>query len=474
LLIGTTTADASGKWSFTPNLALPEGQHSFTAIAVTIAGRESAPTAAFALEIDTIAPGKPGTGGNGSIDQVSDDKGANQGPVANGGSTDDPTPTLSGSGQTPGDTVIIKDNGIKIGHASVNEAGRWVFTHDTPLNEGPHKLTIIVKDAAGNASQESEPYKVIIDTTSPAKATINSVVGNQGHITGNLTSGDACDDAQPVINGTAESRSSVIIYDNGEGIGRVRADESGNWSFTPELPLQYGVHSLEVIVLDDAGNYSSPSDSFEFELISSGVPSAPAFTGITDDVGPQQGNLSPGSITDDNRPTLHGTGERGSTITLHANGVLLGTTVVGVDSLWSFTPSTDLISGLNILTATATNAWGSQSPASAVIDITVDVIAAETGLPHLMDSAVAIGNLSNRGVTDDPTLKLSLDDVLNNSTTDLFHESGKLQMMTGAEGTGSWATQGQVNTGGGIYEAYRHSLPDNDLLVQQGVTTNLV
>ncbi|MRT44256.1 hypothetical protein GJV09_23265, partial [Enterobacteriaceae bacterium RIT702] len=61
--LGSVQANAFGKWSFTPATALSEGEHPFTAVATDATGNVSAPTAEFALVIDTTAPTKPGEGG---------------------------------------------------------------------------------------------------------------------------------------------------------------------------------------------------------------------------------------------------------------------------------------------------------------------------------------------------------------------------------------------------------------------------
>ena len=60
---------------------------------------------------------------------MTDDVGSIQGPIANGGSTDDTTPTLSGGGQQPGDTITIIDNGSPIGTVPVNPDGTWESVH---------------------------------------------------------------------------------------------------------------------------------------------------------------------------------------------------------------------------------------------------------------------------------------------------------------------------------------------------------
>lgn len=54
--IGTTTADASGNWSFTPSSDLAAGTHSITVTTTDAAGNVSAASAALSLNIDTSAP----------------------------------------------------------------------------------------------------------------------------------------------------------------------------------------------------------------------------------------------------------------------------------------------------------------------------------------------------------------------------------------------------------------------------------
>ncbi|MCU6190270.1 Biofilm associated protein A, partial [Enterobacter bugandensis] len=337
-LIGTAVTGHDEKWEFTPENAINDGKHEITLVVTDKAGNRSEPTPPFELVIDTTAPGKPGEGSNGGIDTVIDDVGSIQGPVENGGTTDDTTPTLGGGGQQPGDTVTIIDNGETIGTVVVGDDGSWSYTPETPLNDGEHELQIVVTDPAGNESEPSDPYLVIVDTQSPDKPAITDVIDDQGDVTGSIAAGDITDDAQPEIRGTAEAGSRVIIYDNGSMIGSTVADADGRWSFTPSTPLSNGGHSLTVESVDAAGNVSEPSDAFGFELIAGGVPAAPAITGITDDVGSITGNVQPNGVTDDARPTITGTAQAGSTVSVYADGKLLGTTVADERGLWNFTP----------------------------------------------------------------------------------------------------------------------------------------
>jgi large repetitive protein len=55
-VLGTTTSDGSGAWSFTPGAAMTDGAHNLTATAADTAGNESAASSALAIEVDTAAP----------------------------------------------------------------------------------------------------------------------------------------------------------------------------------------------------------------------------------------------------------------------------------------------------------------------------------------------------------------------------------------------------------------------------------
>ncbi|MFX9552236.1 Ig-like domain-containing protein, partial [Acinetobacter baumannii] len=62
-----------------------------------------------------------------------------------------------------------------------------------------------------------------------------------------------------VIAGTAEAGATVILTDgNGNPIGQVTADGSGNWAFTPATPLANGT-VINALAQDAAGNNSSPT-----------------------------------------------------------------------------------------------------------------------------------------------------------------------------------------------------------------------
>ncbi|WP_332846469.1 Ig-like domain-containing protein [Pseudomonas lactucae] len=401
--IGSVLADADGKWSFTPDPALAEGAHEFTLISEDAAGNVSVPSLPFPIIVDTTAPTKPGAG-TGAIELVQDNFGPDQDDIKNGDTTDDKTPTFQGGGATPGDTVVIIDNGVEIGTAIVGEDGRWEFTPEEPgLGEGSHEIVVVIRDPAGNDSEPSDPWIVIVDTTAPAAPTIGSVVDDQGNVIGPIGQDGTTDDAQPHISGTAEPGSLVIIYDNGIAIGSERVDADGNWSHLPVPALLNGSHVLTVTATDPAGNVSQSSGEHRFELIAGGTPTAPSITGVADDVADGIGNISPDGHTNDTLPEVSGTAEPFAIIQLFVNGVPAGSIAADAVGRWAITPNPALSEGANDLTVTATNAAGNTSVPSGPYPIIVDTTAPATADGTLTDNVGTIVPIEDGDTTDDST-----------------------------------------------------------------------
>ncbi|POB49949.1 Ig-like domain-containing protein, partial [Vibrio vulnificus] len=74
-----------------------------------------------------------------------------------------------------------------------------------------------------------------VDTVAPATPVINASNGS-------------------VLSGTAEAGVTIVITDgNGNPIGQVTADGSGNWTFTPGTPLANGT-VIVATATDPTGN----------------------------------------------------------------------------------------------------------------------------------------------------------------------------------------------------------------------------
>ncbi|WP_231654853.1 Ig-like domain-containing protein [Ralstonia solanacearum] len=99
--------------------------------------------------------------------------------------------------------------------------------------------------------------------------------------------------------------------------------------------------------------------------VDTAAPATPVISTVTDDVAPVTGAITDGGSTNDANPTLTGTAEANSTISIFDGTTLLGTTTADASGNWTFTPTTALTDGSHSLTATATDAAGNVSAASS-------------------------------------------------------------------------------------------------------------
>ncbi|WP_277967427.1 Ig-like domain-containing protein, partial [Pantoea trifolii] len=265
--IGSTVVGEDGNWTWTPETPLEDGEHKFELIERDENGLESPPSEEYIVIIDTEAPGKPGEGGVGGIELVYDDVDPKMGPIENGGWTNDDTPTFSGGGQTPGDTIIIIDNGEEIGSVIVGEDGRWEFTPNPPMEDGQHSVEIIARDPAGNRSEPSDPWVIIVDTEIPGKPGdgttpgIDDIIDDVGSVVGSIGRGETTDDTTPTLEGSFQKPGTIVtIIDNGEVIGSTIADDNGGWRFTPSTDLKEGDHNFTIIIETPTGYVSEESD----------------------------------------------------------------------------------------------------------------------------------------------------------------------------------------------------------------------
>ncbi|WP_409247861.1 Ig-like domain-containing protein [Enterobacter hormaechei] len=392
-VIGTVKADSSGKWSFTPDTALADGQHTFTVTATDAAGNART-SGTFPIVIDTAAPSPA------ENIVINDNVGDKQGPVGDGDTTDDQSPTLSGEAE-PGSVVDIYDNDEKIGSVIVDDEGKWSYTPDKPLAKGDHEITTTVTDPSGNTSEPSPGISFTVDPD-PNQVTVGEVVDDQGPIVGNLRPGNVTDDARPELGGKGKPGSTVTIMDGDDVLGSTVVDPDGNWTFTPEQDLADGDHSLTVISKDPAGNdVTSPSFDISVDTV---APEKPVVGLATDDVGSSRGDLSSGSTTDDANPTFKGSAEPGSRVDIYDNGELIGSTVVDENGGWQFTPTTALPEGEHLITTTATDKAGNTGPESDDFVLITDYTApdaSKVAITEVYDDVNTAGVIASGEETDD-------------------------------------------------------------------------
>lgn len=398
--IGRTTA-VGGAWSFTPTTPLGEGNHSLTLTATNGAGNTSAPSAPFVLVVDTVAPNRPVLTG------VTDDEGPVTGPLLNNQATNDTQPTFSGTAEA-GSTVTIFDNGEVVDTVLVPPSGNWTWTPTDPLSEGPHAITLTTTDVAGNSSTATAPFNVVVDTAAPDAPSAITAQDSVAPTTGPITEGQQTNENRPALSGTVEPNATVQILDNGNVIGSVKANASGNWTFTPTADLADGNHQLTVTATDSAGNVSAPSPALNFVVDTAG-PAAPIIVNATDNVGSITAPLVSGNTTDDNTPTLNGTTEAFASVAVLDNGVQIGTAIADENGNWSFTPQTALGNGSHAFTTIATDPAGNVGVTSPAFTLIVDT--APPAAPVIIQAADNVGTvqsplLTNQS-TDDTTPTLS-------------------------------------------------------------------
>ena len=391
-VLGSVTAGSGGAWSFvTP--ALAEGAHTFNVTASDAAGNVS-PNATLTLTVDTTPPAVV------SNLVVTDDAAPNTGPLTNGAVTNDTTPVLSGTAEAGG-VVTVYDGTAVLGSAVADGSGAWSFTSPA-LNNGPHALSVTVRDAAGNVSAASPTVAITVDTVAPAAPTL--VVTNDVANT-TVANGAASGDSTPTLSGSAEANSLVIIRDGTTLLGSVTASGTGSWSFTPATALAEGSHTFSITATDAAGNVSSSVSSTA--IIDTVAPGAVTGLAAANNNGSTAIAIPNNSVTSDSTPLLTGSGEAGARVTILDGNVVLGTAIVSSNGSWSFV-SPVLSEGSHTLNVTQTDAAGNVSP-PASITLTVDTVApaAVSNLTITDDVAPVTGSLANGAVTNDATPTLS-------------------------------------------------------------------
>ena len=187
--LGVATIN-SGQWTYTHGSDLAVGDYVFTAV-VQAAGSSNMAAGRIAksavLSIDTAAPTQ-----NASVTTVTDNYSLDGGAgtvaspatLSSGQSTDDSTPTLTGSLSTAlssaSQVVSIYDtyNGArtKVGQA-LGTGTSWSYTRTTDLGIGKHSFEAVVENKATGAQQSTAPTPFELTVNSLSTLTVSSQLG---------------------------------------------------------------------------------------------------------------------------------------------------------------------------------------------------------------------------------------------------------------------------------------------------------
>ncbi|MCF7673191.1 Ig-like domain repeat protein, partial [Bacillus subtilis] len=442
VLIGETTANANGTWTFTPAEDLAEGEHVFTVTSTDKAGNEGVPSSSWTVTVDTTAPEQPVI--SRVVDVIGDELTADM-------ISGERRPNLSGEAEA-GSVVTIYDNGKKIGTVVAEDDGTWSFEPKANLAQGEHKFTVKATDAAGNSSEVSEAFTFTVDTVAPDRPEITAITDDVGLITGSIKANGVTDDARPVLTGKAEAGSTVTIYDFGEAIGTVTADATGAWSFTPDTDLAEGGHSFSVSATDAAGNVSPASKAFVIS-VDTVAPDAPQFTTGYDAVGPVIGEFNSGAIINDGRPKLSGSGaEPNAKVTIYQDGVAVATITADAGGQWNWKSDAALSDATYVFTATVTDTAGNVSAPSAGFTVSVDTVAPAAPMIEVITDNVAPveGNVDKGGFTNDTTPTLSGSGAEANGTVRIY-DGATLLGEVKADADGKWTFTPENALGSGVH-----------------------
>lgn len=314
---------------------LTDASHSFRVKAVDQAGNEDQTPATWTWTVDSTPPAKPVV----------------TSPV--GGSTlSDNTPDIGGTAE-PASTVTVRIDGSAIGTATTAGDGSWSFTPSTAIPDGPHAITAIATDAAGNISPVSTAANVTVDAVDP------SVTISDGPST-------ISKDANPLFEFDASETASKFEckLDAGPWTDCAVGDVpglSGSESFS--LSTQ-GAHVLRIRVTDLGSRVSENVPD---------VPAAAKWTWTFDSVAPAKPVVTgPAPLLNNNAPSVAGSAEASSSVEVFLDGSSLGT--VAADSstgAWSI-PTGTLADGTYVVKAVATDSAGNTSADSDTRTFAID------------------------------------------------------------------------------------------------------
>jgi len=233
--LGSVVATPLGNWTLTaPALNIASGTVpvAFEATVTDSVGRVGT-SGSYPIVVDLQAPVAP------SITAAADNVGSVTGPVVSGGTSDDFTPTLSGTreaGTTINVLVTLPSGQNTLPQPVVPAAnGNWSWTPSAAFTTaGTHIFRAIATDAAGNSSPVSAPFTINLQGTPGTPTTpepqqpptITAVATGGGAIANN----GSTTSASLTLGGTAPAGSTVIVRDGGVEIARTTALSDGTWA----------------------------------------------------------------------------------------------------------------------------------------------------------------------------------------------------------------------------------------------------
>ena len=362
--------------------------------------------------------------------------------------TNDTTPTVTGTAAANATVQLYDTNGTTLlGSSTADGSGNWSIT-SSPLGQGVHTLTAKAFYTAGNTSAASPALNITIDSTAPGTPN-NPIVLGAASDSGASNSDGITNVTNPTVRvslaGTnaAVGDTAELLLGGGSFGTPVRATVTSTNISNGYIDLtvssgSLGADGAKVLtsrVTDVAGNVGTAGGSFTI-MLDTTAPGAPATPKL--DPASDSGWSNNDRITNVAKPTITGTAEAGSTVTLYDSdgSTVLGTSVA-TGGVWSITSST-LVNGAHTLTAKAVDGAGNISAASPSVSITIDTTAPGRPATPMLNPASDSGVSNSDHITHVTTPVLS-GTAESGSIVALYDSDGTTVLGTAVATGGAWS-----------------------------------
>ncbi len=336
-VVGSANANANGEWSWTPPSVLAPGSYVVSIVAKDKAGNESSQVD-FPVVIPVIDVTPPTI----KLSEESDSG------ALGDFTTNNKTPTLVGS-TLPNTIVSIYVDGVKVGEATADTAGRYTFQLPE-MKDGQYVVQVGIVNPRDNSELRSAAVDVTIDTE------VAELVWN---ISG-MHEGGYINTVAPEIGGTSEPNSKITIFVNGVEKAIAYTTGAGHWGVVLPALGNDGNYVLTFKVEDVAGNIREFGP--QNVILDTVIAPLTVVLREADDSG-KVGDW----ITNKPHVTIDGTAEAGSTLTIrNPQGVVIATLVVGDDGRWS--AELDLREGSNAFVVVSEDKAGNSQQKDILIE----------------------------------------------------------------------------------------------------------
>ncbi|EAM8021182.1 Ig-like domain repeat protein [Salmonella enterica] len=432
-VVGSANANANGEWSWTPPSVLAPGSYVVSIVAKDKAGNESSQVD-FPVVIPVIDVTPPTI----KLSEESDSG------ALGDFTTNNKTPTLIGS-TLPNTIVSIYVDGVKVGEATADTAGRYTFQL-SEMKDGHYVVQVGIVNPRDNSELRSTAVDVTIDTE------VAELVWN---ISG-MHEGGYINTVTPEIGGTSEPNSKITIFVNGVEKAIAYTTGAGHWGVVLPALGNDGNYELTFKVEDVAGNIREFGP--QNVILDTVISPLTVVLREADDSG-KVGDW----ITNKSHVTIDGTAEAGSTLTIrNPQGVVIATLVVGNDGRWS--AELDLREGSNAFVVVSEDKAGNSQQKEILIEHDTQIEISDISLSRDTNSGDKYDLITNN---KSPVLVAMTDP----GATVQVYINGVLQGTVEASSSGNISYTMPANSADGEYQVQFVATDTAGNRVESAITT---